>query len=212
MRQAPRGQTVGICFPCKRTSRARLGSVSGQTVYAGGAFSRIGGKARNHIAALDAGTGKVTAWNPNANQAVDSLAVTGKTVYAGGYFDKIRGKPRHNLAALGRNTGAASDWNPQPNDAVKALAFGPDGSLGSEANSTASPGPRRRGSRGSGRSAPAAATTPPTAPPPGSPRRSQCWSPPPIEPTGWSTRAGSRARFTAARGRTRRRAARPTTS
>ena len=36
-------------------------------VYAGGAFTNIGGQTRNFIAALDASTGNATNWDPNAN-------------------------------------------------------------------------------------------------------------------------------------------------
>ena len=65
--------------------------MSGSTVYAGGAFTSIGGQARSHIAALDATTGAATAWNPNANGvAVYALAVSGSTVYAGGQLHQHR--------------------------------------------------------------------------------------------------------------------------
>ena len=111
-----------------RTASVLALAVSGSTVYAGGAFSSIGGERpqqhrrarcadgqgdrleperqrlrstrwrsrarpctpagsspasaaqrRNHIAALDAQTGKATAWNPNANGSVYALAVSGST-------------------------------------------------------------------------------------------------------------------------------------
>jgi len=42
-------------------------AVAGDIIYAGGVFSSVGGVTRNHIAALDAATGKATDWNPNAN-------------------------------------------------------------------------------------------------------------------------------------------------
>jgi hypothetical protein len=41
-------------------------AASGGTVFAGGFFTFIGGQARNDIAALDATSVLVTAWNPNA--------------------------------------------------------------------------------------------------------------------------------------------------
>jgi len=58
-------------------------------VYAGGSFTLIGGQTRNNIAALDATTGAATAWNPDANYIVNTLAVSGSTVYAGGEFISI---------------------------------------------------------------------------------------------------------------------------
>ncbi len=81
-------------------------AVSGSTVYVGGQFTAIGGQTRNNIAALDAGTGLATAWNPNASgrarrdHVVDALAVSGSTVYAGGEFSSIGGQTRNYIAAL----------------------------------------------------------------------------------------------------------------
>jgi hypothetical protein len=72
-------------------------TASGSTIYAGGEFRAIAGKARGYIAALNARTGRatsartgeVTGWNPNANGPVDAFAVSGSTVYAGGYITLI---------------------------------------------------------------------------------------------------------------------------
>src|SRR2546427_12849804 len=75
-------------------------AVSGSTVYAGGVFAYIGGQARNRIAALDATSGAATAWNPNANNVVYTLAVSGSTVYAGGGFTGIGGPARNRIAAI----------------------------------------------------------------------------------------------------------------
>ena len=105
-------------------------AVTGSTVYAGGYFSSIGGEARNAIAALDASTGRATAWNPNASAGADAefgadvyaLAVTGSTVYAGGNFSSIGGVVRNNIAALDASTGRASAWNPSAGWDVVALA------------------------------------------------------------------------------------------
>ena len=96
--------------------------MSGSTVYAGGAFTSIGGQARNYIAALDAATGAATAWNPNANDRVHALAVSGSTVYAGGALHQHRGQTRNRIAALDAATGAATAWNPNADGSVGALA------------------------------------------------------------------------------------------
>jgi hypothetical protein len=103
-------------------------AVSGGTVYVGGLFDRISdtpglvGQARKHIAALDATTGELTAWDPSANGLVYSLAASGGTVYAGGTFTSIGGQARKRIAALDATTGAATAWDPNANNTVYALA------------------------------------------------------------------------------------------
>jgi hypothetical protein len=93
-------------------------AVSGSTVYVGGYFTRIGGQARNYIAALDTGTGQATDWNPNASggfgmyPGVYALAISGSTVYVGGLFGSIGGQSRNWIAALDAATGQATAWNP----------------------------------------------------------------------------------------------------
>jgi hypothetical protein len=104
--------------------------VSGTTVYAGGSFSSIGGQSRNNIAALDStvATGNATAWDPNANSAVNALAVSGSTVYAGGGFRTIGGASRNYIAALDAtvNTNNATAWNPNASGTVSS--WNPDAS------------------------------------------------------------------------------------
>ena len=76
-------------------------AVAGDTVYAGGYFTAIGGQARNNIAALDATTGTATAWNPNPySGVVSALAVVGDTVYVGGSFTAIGGATHLGAAAI----------------------------------------------------------------------------------------------------------------
>lgn len=91
-------------------------------LYVGGQFSVIGGESRKNIAALVAATGSVTAWNPDSNGPVDSLAVSGSTIYAGGRFSLIGGQARYCLAALDAGTGNATAWDPDPNGSIKTVA------------------------------------------------------------------------------------------
>jgi hypothetical protein len=87
--------------------------VSGSTVYLGGSFATVGTEPRAGIAAVDAVTGSVTAWNPAASPGVvNALALGGSTVYAGGSFTAIGGAPRAAIAAIDAGSGLATLWNP----------------------------------------------------------------------------------------------------
>jgi hypothetical protein len=77
-------------------------SVSGGSVYAGGAFTTIGvTTTRNYIAAIDVISGLPTTWDPNASDAVNALAVDSSVVYVGGDFTRIGDQP---LSYFGRLT------------------------------------------------------------------------------------------------------------
>jgi len=92
--------------------------LSGSVVYVGGSFTTIGGQVRNSIAALDINTGLATAWNPNANNYVRTLAISGSTMYAGGDFTAIGGQSRNRIAVIDTITGLATGWDPNANDRV----------------------------------------------------------------------------------------------
>jgi hypothetical protein len=100
--------------------------VSGDKVYLGGYFAHIDGVERNHLAAIDATTGQLTNWNPNANDSVRSLAVSadGSRIYAGGEFTSVGGLNRTRLASINAATGAVDpSWKPEANSMVRALAI-----------------------------------------------------------------------------------------
>ena len=96
-----------------RTARSISLVVAGSTVYAGGSFTRVGGKARRYIAALDRDTGVATDWNPKANCRYSRCAVSGSTVYAGGVFTRIGGASRGHVAALDARSGARHRLEPE---------------------------------------------------------------------------------------------------
>ncbi|MBX0330470.1 Ig domain-containing protein [Oscillochloris sp. ZM17-4] len=115
-------------------------AMSGATLYAGGAFTHLGNGAttvRNHLAALDGGTGTLASWNPNLDNTggtgpavVGALATSGNTVYAGGTFTHVggpAGTARNNLAAIATSSGQATAWDPSPDGAVKAITMSADG-------------------------------------------------------------------------------------
>jgi hypothetical protein len=108
-------------------------AVYGSTVYAGGVFYSMGGYSRNRLAAIDndpasPNFGEATAWNPNVDGVVRSLASSGSTVYAGGDFTTIQGSSggpytRNRLAEIDMTTGNPTAWDPNLNNAVHALAL-----------------------------------------------------------------------------------------
>ncbi|HUK77281.1 MAG TPA: cadherin-like beta sandwich domain-containing protein [Thermoleophilia bacterium] len=100
-------------------------AVSDSTVYAGGAFTTIGGQSSNYLAALDATSGAPdTTFDANASAGGDiyALAVSGSTLYVGGHFNTIGGQPRNNVAALDATSGDATTWNPDASSDIEALA------------------------------------------------------------------------------------------
>jgi hypothetical protein len=106
-------------------------AVSGSTVYVGGTLTAVGGQPRSCIAALDAVTGAVTAWDPNAtgwSPTVEALLVDGSTIYVGGFFTGIGGQPRNEVAALDAVTGSATAWNPNPSPGSHVYALAVSGS------------------------------------------------------------------------------------
>jgi hypothetical protein len=102
----------------------------GSKLYVGGSFTSIGGKKRNHIACLDAATGAVADWNPNASSStypslcvVSTIKIYGPNVYVGGVFDSIGGQKRLHLACLDTIIGQATDWNPGANEKVQTFTL-----------------------------------------------------------------------------------------
>lgn len=84
-------------------------AAAGNTIYVGGAFTRAtdatGTVIRNHVAAVDANTGQLRAWNPNADGAVRALAVAGDDVYLGGAFAGVGGVAVPRIAKVSAATG-----------------------------------------------------------------------------------------------------------
>src|SRR6185503_12565680 len=67
---------------------------SGNTLYVGGEFGAMGGKAHQNLTALDLTTALATSWYPNvADGQVNTLLVNDGTVYAGGLFYSVLDTP-----------------------------------------------------------------------------------------------------------------------
>ena len=79
-------------------------ATSGNTVYAGGDFTAMGGQNRNHVAALDTASGRATGWDAGLNNFLSTLSVYDGVVYLGGYFAKVGSRPIANFAAFGKKT------------------------------------------------------------------------------------------------------------
>ena len=101
----------------------------------GGDFTTLspnGGAAvtRNHIARLNPDGTLDTAFNPNANGHVYSIAVQadGK-ILVGGYFTSIGGQTRNRIARLDATTGLADSFNPNANGDVHSIAVQADGKI-----------------------------------------------------------------------------------
>ena len=84
---------------------------------------------RNHIARLNPDGTLDTAFDPNADDAVYSIAVQadGK-ILAGGFFESIGGQTRQFIARLD-TTGAADSFDPNANNSVLSIAVQADGKI-----------------------------------------------------------------------------------
>ncbi len=82
-------------------------------ILVGGNFTLIGGQTRNNIARLDPATGLADSFDPNANQAVDSIvAQANGRILVGGDFRTIGGQVRQSIARLDATTGLADPFDP----------------------------------------------------------------------------------------------------
>ncbi|MGH9002505.1 MAG: hypothetical protein ACRDYV_05190, partial [Acidimicrobiia bacterium] len=132
-------------------------SEDGSRVYVGGGFTDIRGHTRNRLAAVDASTGTVEAWDPNAKDGtIVALSVSGSQVYAGGTFRGLGAVPRNMLGAISIENGEALPWTPVIKNLdsslrpiageppiVQALALSEDGStvyVGGNFSHVAGPG------------------------------------------------------------------------
>jgi hypothetical protein len=108
-------------------------------LYVGGNFSIINGVEREHLAAVNAATGAVADWIPNAATGaesfarVDALAISDRILFVGGTFSSLGGESnrvsRSFVAALDTSKDREASvlpWNPDANGPVSSIAVSCD--------------------------------------------------------------------------------------
>lgn len=92
--------------------------------YVGGAFEGVGssGSLKNLVHILSTGVVD-TAFTPNPDAGVTSLALQGSTLYVGGSFTSIGGQTRTRFGAVDATTGVATSLNLSSNNGVYAMAI-----------------------------------------------------------------------------------------
>jgi outer membrane protein assembly factor BamB len=105
-------------------------AVSGGRVYAGGLFTRAGGKRHNYVSLIDAATGEVDhSFDAGTDLPVRALAASGGLLYLGGEFGTVNGEVRSRLARVDGITGELdSNWTPAANGPVRTLELSSDNS------------------------------------------------------------------------------------
>jgi hypothetical protein len=94
-------------------------AVSGNRLLIGGDFSRIAGRARTGIAALDLRTGTLLDWNVGLTEnerfggsgTVSDLAVLRDALFLTGGFARVEDETRHGVAAVSLESGAVLTWD-----------------------------------------------------------------------------------------------------
>jgi outer membrane protein assembly factor BamB len=103
-------------------------AVNGGRVYAGGVFTRAGGKRHNYVSLIDAATGEVDhTFDVGTDLPVRALAASGGFLYLGGEFGTVNGELRSRLARVDAITGELdSNWTPAADGPVRTLELSPD--------------------------------------------------------------------------------------
>lgn len=104
-------------------------SADGATLYAGGAFTGIGGNARLRLAALTRSTAAATTWAPSVDDGVVNALVLSSSeseIYLGGSFTSVNATARNRLARVDTTTGDLDAWDPGADGDVSSILLGTD--------------------------------------------------------------------------------------
>jgi hypothetical protein len=100
---------------------------SGSTIFAGGVFTTVnGGTSRLRLAAFSTTTGTVTAFNPNVDNQVNSIAFSadGNSLVLGGSFTTVNGSTaRNRMAVVDVSTGLATSFNPNMSSTINTISI-----------------------------------------------------------------------------------------
>jgi hypothetical protein len=99
-------------------------ALSHGNLYVCGNFSLLGSQPREGLGSVGVTSAAVSAWNPNPNGPVLTLAAVGDTVYVGGFYSGIGGALRNFLAAIGPG-GTSTAWDVEPDGPVYSIAATP---------------------------------------------------------------------------------------
>jgi hypothetical protein len=101
--------------------------INNNTIYIAGIFLKVGGLDRRGLAAVDATTGAVSAWNPGVGDGTSmdefalSLDVHNNALYVAGNFGTLAGESRSFLGAVDLTSGNLVNWNPAVNDDIRKI-------------------------------------------------------------------------------------------
>lgn len=96
-------------------------AADGSDVLVGGAFTKVDGKTRLHLALISPAA-SLLPYKGHTNKQVDTVVVRNGTAYAGGLFTRASGAVRHYAAAFAATGGGLRSWNPATDGRVDAIA------------------------------------------------------------------------------------------
>ena len=102
--------------------------LDGDTLYARGLFSTIGGQPRLRLAALDvtSNTNNATSFVADLSAQARDMVRAGNALYLAGDFTSINSAPRAYVAAVDAVTGSLTAWNPGADAGVYAIDIAGD--------------------------------------------------------------------------------------